>query len=259
MLLFSFSWFPAGCHSACFVPLISVWDCDWVWLTDWKSKNDLFSPAQTSKDLLLSELTFPFHWLICQLIGQRMKGALASSLNRSLLLSSLLLLLIMTYGLWKEWNLLPRAGCKQGSADDVVRGQNSTSGSPSPGEKGSLIVITSREDPRWRRRPLSWPTSLPLITSCNLSDRPAPLLLLSQPCNYVHLGHATVKDILLNQSFHLHCFISASEAGTAHDDWQSCWSLWRMATLLSVTWNAKFKHGNEILGTTKGTKSWVFL
>lgn len=91
-----------------------------------------------------------------------------------------------------------------------MRGQNSTSGSPSPGEKGSLIVITSREDPRWRRRPLSWPTSLTLITSCNLPDRPAPLLLLSQPCNYVHLGHATVKYILLNQSFHLHCFISAS-------------------------------------------------
>lgn len=28
-----------------------------------------------------------------------------------------------------------------------------------------------------------------------------------------------------------------------------------MATLLSVTWNAEFEHRNEILGTTKGTKT----
>lgn len=70
---------------------------------------------------------------------------------------------------------------------------------------GLLTEITSREDPRWGCHPFSWPTSLPLITHSNLSNPPAPLLLLSQPCNYcVRFGLAEVEDTRLTVCRILH-------------------------------------------------------
>lgn len=169
--------------------------------TELEVQKYLFFKSSEAQSVLHPELTFFPQQPICQLICYRIKCKKGDTspfgLNR------FPLLLFLTYGLWKEWSILPKAGYKQGSTDDVLRGRGNTRVSGSSfKERGWLTMITSREDPRWRCQPHSWPTSFPRITCSNLSNLPSPLFLLSQPCNYVHFSLATLKDTRFTWNFH---------------------------------------------------------